>query len=158
MKLIHILEQIVGKVKCKNKDCGWEWNLSDGGKNPYVCHKCGTDNSKPMSEMAETDDDFKTIMLKYKSGSEQEKSVISAALGLGFNAKENSVYRELRDAGKEDVEYIKKQLGVSDIEEESKGLWHNIRAKRARGEAPAKKGSKAFKQAVKAAKEINKNK
>ena len=36
------------------------------------------------------------------------------------------------------------------------GLWENIRAKRARGEKPARKGSKAFKQAVKAAKEINK--
>ena len=39
----------------------------------------------------------------------------------------------------------------------SKGLWHNIRAKRARGEAPAKVGSKAHNSAVAAAKEINKN-
>jgi RNase P subunit RPR2 len=36
----------------------------------------------------------------------------------------------------------------------SKGLWHNIRAKRERGEAPARKGSEAYKKAVKAAKEI----
>jgi len=35
------------------------------------------------------------------------------------------------------------------------GLWANIRAKRARGEKPAKRGSKAFKKAVKAAKDIN---
>lgn len=39
--------------------------------------------------------------------------------------------------------------------EESKGLWHNIRAKRARGEAPARKGSEAYKKAVAAAKKIN---
>ena len=39
----------------------------------------------------------------------------------------------------------------------SKGLWHNIRAKRARGEAPAKVGSKAHNSAVAAAREINKN-
>ena len=39
----------------------------------------------------------------------------------------------------------------------SKGLWHNIRAKRARGEAPAKVGSEAHNNAVAAAKEINKN-
>ena len=39
----------------------------------------------------------------------------------------------------------------------SKGLWANIRAKRARGEAPAKVGSKAHNDAVAAAKEINKN-
>ena len=41
------------------------------------------------------------------------------------------------------------------ISEESKGLWTNIRAKRARGEAPAKKGSEAYKKAVDAAKKIN---
>ena len=41
------------------------------------------------------------------------------------------------------------------MKEQSKGLWHNIRAKRARGEKPARKGSKAYKDAVKAAKRIN---
>jgi hypothetical protein len=25
-------------------DCGWEWSLEDGGKDPFVCHKCGHDN------------------------------------------------------------------------------------------------------------------
>jgi hypothetical protein len=35
------------------------------------------------------------------------------------------------------------------------GLWENIRAKRARGEKPAKKGSKAFVKAVADAKKIN---
>lgn len=41
------------------------------------------------------------------------------------------------------------------MNEESKGLWHNIRAKRARGEAPARKGSDAYNKAVTAAKKIN---
>jgi hypothetical protein len=41
------------------------------------------------------------------------------------------------------------------MKEQSKGLWHNIRAKRARGERPARKGSQAYKDAVKAAKKIN---
>ena len=27
------------KVHCS--ECGWEWDLSDGGKDPYTCHKCG---------------------------------------------------------------------------------------------------------------------
>jgi hypothetical protein len=31
------------EVKCEN--CGWEWDLEDGGKDPYICHKCGFDNS-----------------------------------------------------------------------------------------------------------------
>jgi len=41
------------------------------------------------------------------------------------------------------------------INEESEGLWANIRAKRARGEEPARKGSEAYKSAVAAAKKIN---
>ena len=41
------------------------------------------------------------------------------------------------------------------MNEESKGLWHNIRAKRARGEKPARKGSDAYNKAVDAAKKIN---
>jgi hypothetical protein len=41
-------------------------------------------------------------------------------------------------------------------EGKKKGLWDNIRAKRARGEKPSPKGSKAYKDAVKAGKEIKK--
>ena len=41
------------------------------------------------------------------------------------------------------------------LNEESAGLWANIRAKQARGEAPARKGSEAYKKAVTAAKKIN---
>lgn len=28
-------------VTCSN--CGWSWKLSDGGKDPMICHKCGGD-------------------------------------------------------------------------------------------------------------------
>jgi hypothetical protein len=41
-------------------------------------------------------------------------------------------------------------------EKKKKGLWDNMRDKAARGEKPARKGSKAFKKVVAAAKEINK--
>jgi hypothetical protein len=43
------------------------------------------------------------------------------------------------------------------LEEESKGLWANIHAKHARGAKPSHPNSKAFKDAVKAGKEILKN-
>lgn len=43
----------------------------------------------------------------------------------------------------------------ADVEESSKGLWANIRAKKARGEKPARKGSEDYKKAVSAAKRIN---
>lgn len=41
------------------------------------------------------------------------------------------------------------------ISEESKGLWANIQAKKARGEKPARKGSEAYNKTVAAAKKIN---
>lgn len=31
-------------ITCEN--CGWSWKLEDGGNDPYVCHKCGHNNSK----------------------------------------------------------------------------------------------------------------
>jgi hypothetical protein len=32
-----------GVVTCDN--CGWKWDLSAGGNDPYTCHKCGEDTS-----------------------------------------------------------------------------------------------------------------
>jgi hypothetical protein len=46
---------------------------------------------------------------------------------------------------------------IQESKKERPGLWANIRAQRKRGEKPARKGSKAYKTAVKAGKEINKD-
>lgn len=36
-------EEVVGeKIKCDN--CGWSWDISSGGDDLYICHKCGHDN------------------------------------------------------------------------------------------------------------------
>ena len=43
----------------------------------------------------------------------------------------------------------------ADHVENSKGLWANINAKRARGEAPARKGSEAYKKAVAAGNKLD---
>lgn len=38
-----IIETVTNKeVICDN--CGWSWDLSEGGDDPYICHKCGYDN------------------------------------------------------------------------------------------------------------------
>tara|TARA_Y100000389_G_C17440000_1_gene507982 strand:- start:707 stop:1822 length:1116 start_codon:yes stop_codon:yes gene_type:complete len=37
-------EAIVGdKIECDN--CGWSWDIVDGGDDLFICHKCGHDNS-----------------------------------------------------------------------------------------------------------------
>jgi len=46
-------EAIVGeKIKCDN--CGWSWNIVDGGDDLFICHKCGHDN-EPINEKKNKD-------------------------------------------------------------------------------------------------------
>ena len=34
------------KIICDN--CGWNWNIADGGDDMFTCHKCGSDNNQPI--------------------------------------------------------------------------------------------------------------
>ncbi len=36
----------LAKIECHNPKCDWSWDVKDAGKDKYVCHKCGTDNTK----------------------------------------------------------------------------------------------------------------
>lgn len=36
------------KIICDN--CGWSWKKSEGGKDMYVCHKCGNNNDPKKSK------------------------------------------------------------------------------------------------------------
>jgi len=36
------------KIICDN--CGWSWDKKDGGKDLYICHKCGHDNTPTKSD------------------------------------------------------------------------------------------------------------
>ncbi len=50
---IELKEAIVGKkIECDN--CGWSWNIVDGGDDLFICHKCGHDN-EPISEKKNKD-------------------------------------------------------------------------------------------------------
>jgi len=42
-------KEIMKKIVCDN--CDWSWKLSEGGDDPYVCHKCGEDNTKKYKKM-----------------------------------------------------------------------------------------------------------
>jgi hypothetical protein len=46
MKIIIFEKQFKSIVKKMSnnrvvcEECGWSWDLSDGGDDPYTCHKC----------------------------------------------------------------------------------------------------------------------
>ena len=65
------------------------------------------------------------------------------------NRKTNEMHT-IADDGPIELQQVR-----ADHEESSKGLWANINAKRARGEAPARKGSEAYKKAVAAGNKLN---
>jgi hypothetical protein len=53
MKLLALLNESSDKIKCDH--CGWSWKKSEGGKDLYICHKCGHDcNPKSFDTFAET--------------------------------------------------------------------------------------------------------
>ena len=49
--MTHFDENNTKDVKIVCDNCGWSWNLSDGGLDPYTCHKCGCNNSKKYKKM-----------------------------------------------------------------------------------------------------------
>jgi tRNA(Ile2) C34 agmatinyltransferase TiaS len=39
---------MIEKIVCDK--CGWSWRLKDGGKDPYLCHRCGNKVPEPVAE------------------------------------------------------------------------------------------------------------
>lgn len=60
----EIEEQV---VSCGN--CDWEWDLADGGNDPYICHKCGYDNIDEYD--VESEEDFEDFIPFLKEYSQQ---------------------------------------------------------------------------------------
>lgn len=47
-----VYERIIGdKIECDN--CGWTWDIKDGGDDLFICHKCGHDNEKSNYDITE---------------------------------------------------------------------------------------------------------
>jgi hypothetical protein len=40
-----VIKEIVTDTEVICDNCGWEWDITDGGDDLYVCHKCGHDNN-----------------------------------------------------------------------------------------------------------------
>ena len=112
--------------------------------------------SKPLEERMSLDDQAKAYYLaKVKRGEIDT---------LPEDPKAAFLAQMMKDQIDHDEETLRRERGleevvskvISKIKEDRPGLWANIHAQRKRGEKPARKGSKDYKAAVKAGKEINK--
>ena len=53
LRTLGLEEKIIGdKIQCDN--CGWDWNIKDGGDDLFLCHKCYHDNT-PIQEKKSKD-------------------------------------------------------------------------------------------------------
>ena len=50
---IGVLKESVTKDTITCDKCGWSWKKKDGGKDMYVCHRCGHDNTPKLNEAKE---------------------------------------------------------------------------------------------------------
>jgi hypothetical protein len=49
-----VIKEIVTDTEVICDNCGWEWDITDGGDDLYMCHKCGHDNTPtPINEVGE---------------------------------------------------------------------------------------------------------
>src|SRR6056300_969861 len=77
------------KVQCKG--CDWNWELSDGGDDPYVCHKCGKDNTNDyIQKIRVSKEDQQYIEECISSG-----EVLREDLGRWFKEKWVDVSRKI---------------------------------------------------------------
>lgn len=45
-KQLETIMELLDSEKVICEECGWSWKLSDGGDDPFICHKCEHDNEK----------------------------------------------------------------------------------------------------------------
>jgi tRNA(Ile2) C34 agmatinyltransferase TiaS len=43
---LRMITETVDSNRVICDECGWSWDLSDGGDDPFICHKCGKNNEE----------------------------------------------------------------------------------------------------------------
>jgi hypothetical protein len=87
IKLADIFQENDQTITCQ--ECSWEWQLSDGGEDPYLCHKCGNDNSAEYEDDieeydVENEEDIREFIQFMK---EYQQQLSEADCGCIFEAK-----------------------------------------------------------------------
>lgn len=85
-----ILKEIVTKKEVICDKCGWSWDLSDGGDDMYICHKCGHDNT-PVSNKTNLEIVIDEILRKNAVDSSNLSSSIKNFLKKLINRKSYNI-------------------------------------------------------------------
>lgn len=51
--LPNTIQELVTDTEVICDNCGWEWEIADGGDDLYICHKCGHDNNPSLNEASD---------------------------------------------------------------------------------------------------------
>ena len=70
MKRVKLFEEFTANmVTCDN--CDWSWEIEEGGKDVFLCHKCNHDNTPVLGEqfiLQELEDQFNIELDLYDNG------------------------------------------------------------------------------------------
>ena len=120
-----LIEEFDKKITCK---CGWSWKFSEGGDEPYLCHKCGNDNSKKESNtkkerLQKSIDEIGLSKVVKMAGIERVSKILGTTpLQLAqdfFLNKSFSINDFDVPTGGYDFSFE-----ITDIEEKKEGLWY----------------------------------
>ena len=72
-----------GVVTCDN--CGWHWDIVQGGDDPYLCHECNTDNSPVIEKASPFDEEtLKVYQKDFEDGKEIPFGIKSSLIAQGM--------------------------------------------------------------------------
>jgi hypothetical protein len=93
-------------IKCRK--CGWKWNISKGGYDPYICHKCGMNNKRYYNNKNIGDIKFVPVVT-----SEPMSSLVATAIATTVASIFSSLQRPAGKA-REVIAVVKEQIKNQD--------------------------------------------
>lgn len=121
MKKVKLFEEFsANKVSCDN--CDWSWQIEEGGKDVFLCHKCDHDNSPVLGEalvLQNLEGEFNIKLDLYDNGKYLELSRIEIpkeSRGSGTGSDVMKIITDLADKENKKI-YLtpSKDFGASSI-------------------------------------------
>lgn len=121
MKYVKLFEEFTAnRVTCDN--CDWSWEIEDGGKDVFLCHKCDHDNSPVLGEsyvLQNLEDEFNIKLELYDNGTYLQLGRIEIpkeSRGSGTGTKVMNIITDLADKENKKI-YLtpSKDFGASSV-------------------------------------------